>query len=160
VRDSPYRNHLSPQQWRQKTVLMSDRTRWETPRGRYDEHNSKFSLSMKPKFNRPVGEKNHFWKVVASWLWQGALPVSATTWNLYTTQPNYFAPTYSEVVNLTGFCWKQRIRRMVWKEMFVCSEWNKIVLAERNSVGSRWYYECKRMDQGQSSLEASLHKDN
>jgi hypothetical protein len=27
----------------------------------------------------------------------------AATWNLHTTQPNYFAPTYSEVVNLTGF---------------------------------------------------------
>jgi hypothetical protein len=36
------------------------RTRWETPRGRYDEQCSKFSLSMKPKFNRPVGERNHF----------------------------------------------------------------------------------------------------
>jgi hypothetical protein len=35
--------------------------------------------------------------------YQGALPVSATTWNLHTTQPNYFAPTNSEVVNLTGF---------------------------------------------------------
>jgi hypothetical protein len=60
VRDSPCRNPLSPWQWRQKIVLMSHRTRWETPRGRYDEHNSKFSLSMKPKFNRPVGERNHF----------------------------------------------------------------------------------------------------
>jgi hypothetical protein len=39
---------------------MSQRTRWDTPRGRYDEHSSKFSLSMKPKFNRPVGERNHF----------------------------------------------------------------------------------------------------
>ena len=25
---------------------------WETPRGRYDECNSKFSLTMKPRFNR------------------------------------------------------------------------------------------------------------
>jgi hypothetical protein len=41
-------------------MLMSQRTSWETPRGRYDEHNNKFSLSMKPKFNRPVGERNHF----------------------------------------------------------------------------------------------------
>jgi hypothetical protein len=40
--------------------LMSHRIYWETPRGRYDEHISKFSLSMKPKFNRPVGERNHF----------------------------------------------------------------------------------------------------
>jgi hypothetical protein len=40
--------------------VMSHRTSWETPRGRYDEHSSKFFLSMKPKFNRPVGERNHF----------------------------------------------------------------------------------------------------
>jgi hypothetical protein len=26
----------------------------------------------------------------------------AATWNLHTIQPNYFAPTYSEVVNLIG----------------------------------------------------------
>jgi hypothetical protein len=31
--------------------LMSHRTSWETPRGRYDEHSCKFSLSMKPRFN-------------------------------------------------------------------------------------------------------------
>jgi hypothetical protein len=60
VRDSPCKNPLSPWQRRHKTVLMSHRTHWETPRGRYDEHRSKFSLSMKPKFNRPVGERNHF----------------------------------------------------------------------------------------------------
>jgi hypothetical protein len=44
--------------------LMSHGTRWETPRGRYDEHNSKFSLSMKPKFNRSVGKRNHFWSLL------------------------------------------------------------------------------------------------
>jgi hypothetical protein len=26
----------------------------------------------------------------------------AAMWNRHTTQPKYFAPTYSEVVNLTG----------------------------------------------------------
>jgi hypothetical protein len=26
----------------------------------------------------------------------------AAMWNLHTTQPKYFAPTYNEVVNLTG----------------------------------------------------------
>jgi hypothetical protein len=31
-----------------------------TPRGRYDEHSGKFSLSIKPRFNRPVGERNYF----------------------------------------------------------------------------------------------------
>jgi hypothetical protein len=30
---------------------------WETLRGRCDEHNSKFSLSSKPRFNQPVGER-------------------------------------------------------------------------------------------------------
>jgi hypothetical protein len=31
-----------------------------TPRARYDERSSKFSLSYETKFNRPVGERNHF----------------------------------------------------------------------------------------------------
>jgi hypothetical protein len=32
----------------------------------------------------------------------GVALVQAATWNLHTTQPKYFAPTCSEVVNLTG----------------------------------------------------------
>jgi hypothetical protein len=35
-------------------------------------------------------------------VFDGAVSAPAATWNLHTTQPNYFAPTYSEVVNLTG----------------------------------------------------------
>jgi hypothetical protein len=31
-------------------------TQLGTPRGRYDEHNSKFSLSKKPRFIEPVGK--------------------------------------------------------------------------------------------------------
>ena len=30
-----------------------------TPRGRYDEHSRKFSLSKKPRFIEPVGVKKH-----------------------------------------------------------------------------------------------------
>jgi hypothetical protein len=32
----------------------------------------------------------------------GAVSAPAAMWNLHTTQSKYFAPTYSEVVNLTG----------------------------------------------------------
>jgi hypothetical protein len=32
----------------------------------------------------------------------GAVSAPAAMWNLHTTQPRYFAPTCSEVVNLTG----------------------------------------------------------
>jgi hypothetical protein len=32
----------------------------------------------------------------------GAVSMPAATWNLHTTQPKYSAPTYNEVVNLTG----------------------------------------------------------
>jgi hypothetical protein len=35
-------------------------------------------------------------------VFDGAVLTPAATWNLHTTQPNYFALTYSEVVNLTG----------------------------------------------------------
>jgi hypothetical protein len=52
--NNAYRNNFG------SNNLMSHRTSWENPRGRYDEHSSKFSLSMKPRFNRPVGEINHF----------------------------------------------------------------------------------------------------
>jgi hypothetical protein len=49
------------------TVVRSLDYQLGTPRGRYDEHNSKFSLSMKPRFNRPVGERTLL-KVDANWL--------------------------------------------------------------------------------------------
>jgi hypothetical protein len=84
-----------------------------TPRGRYDEHSSKSSLSMKPRFIKPVGERTNFRRLVlaglataldnlymAPYLGRSLAPVA--TWNLHTTQPKYFAPTYSEVVNLTS----------------------------------------------------------
>jgi hypothetical protein len=35
-------------------------------------------------------------------VFDGAVSAPAATWNLHTTQPRYFAPTCSEVVNLTG----------------------------------------------------------
>jgi hypothetical protein len=35
-------------------------------------------------------------------VFDGVVSAPAATWNLNTTQPKYFAPTYSEVANLTG----------------------------------------------------------
>jgi hypothetical protein len=35
-------------------------------------------------------------------VFDGAVSAPAAMWNLHTIQPKYFAPTYSEVVNLTG----------------------------------------------------------
>jgi hypothetical protein len=61
-----------------------------------------FPSVMKPKLNRPVGERNDFLRLKLSSFWQGALLAPAAMWNLHTTQPRYFAPTCSEVVNLTG----------------------------------------------------------
>jgi hypothetical protein len=39
-----------------------------TPKGRYDEHSGKSSLSMKPIFNKTSRRKNQLPKVDASWL--------------------------------------------------------------------------------------------
>jgi hypothetical protein len=41
-----------------------------TPRGRYDEHSGKFSLSMKPRFNQTSMRKKPLMKVDTSWLWR------------------------------------------------------------------------------------------
>jgi hypothetical protein len=84
-----------------------------TPRERYDEHNSKSSLSMKPRFIELVGERTIFQRLMLAGLatppdnlcmepYLGRNFAPAATWNLHTTQPKYFAPTYSAVVNLTG----------------------------------------------------------
>jgi hypothetical protein len=82
-----------------------------TPRGRYDEHSNKSSLSMKPRFIELVGERTNFQRLMlASFaiapdnLYMPPHPgrsfAPAATWNLHTTK--YFARTYNEVVNLTG----------------------------------------------------------
>jgi hypothetical protein len=68
---------------------------------------------MKPRFIEPVGERTNFRRLMlaasatapdnlymAPYLERSFTP--AATWNLHTTQPKYFASTYSEVVNLTG----------------------------------------------------------
>jgi hypothetical protein len=68
---------------------------------------------MKPRFIEPVGERTNFRRLmlaglatapnnlyVAPYLGHSFAP--AATWHLHITQPKYFAPTYSEVVNLTG----------------------------------------------------------
>jgi hypothetical protein len=88
-------------------------TQLGTPRGRYDEHSSKSSLSMKLRFIEPVGERTNFRRLMLAGLatapdnlyvapYLGCSFAPAATWNLHTTQPKYFAPTYSEVVNLTA----------------------------------------------------------
>jgi hypothetical protein len=69
---------------------------------------------MKPRFNRTSRRKKPLPKVDAYWLGDGSRQfiygalsggvalAPAATWNLHTTQSKYFAPTSSEVVNLTG----------------------------------------------------------
>ena len=61
-----------------------------TPRERCDEHNNKFP-SVETEVIEPVGGRKHL-KGVASNV------------ETCTTQTQDFAPTNSEVVNLTGYC--------------------------------------------------------
>jgi hypothetical protein len=44
----------------QKRLLAVLAAQLGTPRGRCDENSSRFPSIMKPRFNRPVGERNHF----------------------------------------------------------------------------------------------------
>jgi hypothetical protein len=68
---------------------------------------------MKPRFIEPVGERTNFRRLMLASLaiapenlymapYLGRSFTPAAMWNLHTTQPKYFAQTYSEVVNLTG----------------------------------------------------------
>jgi hypothetical protein len=87
-------------------------TQWGTPRGRYDEHNGKFPLVWNQGLIEPVGERTNFRRLMLAGLatapdnlymapYLGHCFAPAATWNLHTTQRKYFAPTSSEVVNLT-----------------------------------------------------------
>ena len=60
-------------------------------------------------------------------LWQGALPVLVATWRHAQHNHITLTPTYDEVVNLTVFCGKQRIKRIEWKEVKVCRKKHKEV---------------------------------
>jgi hypothetical protein len=88
-------------------------TQLGTPRGRYDEHSSKFPSVMKPRFIKPIEERTNFRRLMLTGLatapsnlymvpYLGRSFAPAIMWNLHTTQPKYFTPTSSEVVNLTG----------------------------------------------------------
>jgi hypothetical protein len=68
---------------------------------------------MKPMFIKPVGERTNFRRLMLTALatapdnlyvvpYLGRSFAPAAMCNLHTTQPKYFAPTSSEVVNLTG----------------------------------------------------------
>jgi hypothetical protein len=65
---------------------------------------------MKPRFIEPVGERTNFRRLMLAGLaiapdnlyiapYLGRSFAPAAMWNLHTTQPKYFAPTYGEVVD-------------------------------------------------------------
>jgi hypothetical protein len=83
----------------------------ETPREGYDEHNSKYSLSVKPRFIEPVGERTNFRRLMlASFVTaldnlymaphSGRSLAPIATRNQHTTQPSTLSQL--TVVNLTG----------------------------------------------------------
>jgi hypothetical protein len=96
----------------------------EIPREGYDEHSSKSSVSMRPRFIEPVGERTNFRRLMlASFtttpnnvcmvpcLERSFAP--AATWNLHTTQPS----TLSQLtvrLSMSSVCSKQRIKRIEW----------------------------------------------
>jgi hypothetical protein len=72
-----------------------------TPRGSYDEHSNKSSLSMRPRFIESVGKRTNFQRLMlvrlasaldnlymAPYLGRSFAP--AAIWNLHTIQPKYF----------------------------------------------------------------------
>jgi hypothetical protein len=92
-----------------------------TPRERYDEHNSKFSLNKKPRFNRSVGERNHFWRLMLTGFWQGHYRHQKQRGTC--TQHNQDTlPQLAVRLSILLVCWKQRIKRIMWKRIFACSK--------------------------------------
>jgi hypothetical protein len=60
------------------------RTSWEPQEEGVMSTIISFPFVIKPKFNRPLGERNHFRRLLLTGFWQGALPAPAAMWNLHT----------------------------------------------------------------------------
>jgi hypothetical protein len=95
-----------------------------TPRGRYDEHSSKSSHSMKPRFIQLVGERTNFRRLMLAGLvsapdnlymapYLGRSFAPAATWNLHTTQPSTLLQLTVRLP-ISSVCCKQRIKRIMW----------------------------------------------
>jgi hypothetical protein len=111
---SPWPSHML-QHWMNLTEWAWWRvsnTPLGTPRGRYDEHNSKSSLSCETKVYRTSRRKPNFRRLMlASYATAPNNLYGASSRALLCTSNNVepahnttknFAPTYDEVVNLTG----------------------------------------------------------
>jgi hypothetical protein len=99
-------------------------TQLGTPRGRYDEHISKFPSVVKPRLNRTSRRKPNFrrWCTLASrHFGQGRLInclsacsfSPAATWNLHTTQPRTLHQ-HTMRLSISPVCYNERIERIEW----------------------------------------------
>ena len=97
---------ITSQQQHKKICLLTVTThvRWETPRGRYDAVQQQVFPQKETKVIGPVGaaallhttKVNH--KVV------GGAVNRSPTWNLHTTQSNYFAPNETGRLSIFPAC--------------------------------------------------------
>jgi hypothetical protein len=96
----------------------------ETPREGYDEHNSKSSISVKPRFIEPVGERTNFRRLMLANfmtaldnLYMAPRPgrsfARAAMWNLHTTQPSTLFQLIVRL-SISPVCCKQRIKHIEW----------------------------------------------
>jgi hypothetical protein len=100
-----------------------DYTPLGTPRGRYDEHNSKSSLSCETKVYQTSRRKPNFrrWCLLASrqlrTIYKAPCPglcfAPVAIWNLHTTQPRTL-PQLTMRLSISPVCCKQRIKRIEW----------------------------------------------
>jgi hypothetical protein len=105
-----------------------------TPRGRYDEHSSKSSLSCETKVDRTSRIKPNFrrWCLIASWhsgqghkinYLSACLPLAAT-WNLHNTTKN-FAPNLQWGCQSHRLAVNKRLSVSSGKRIIVCKKVNR-----------------------------------
>jgi hypothetical protein len=96
----------------------------ETPREGYDEHINKSSLSTRPRFIEPVGERTNFQRLMlASFATAldnicmapcpGRSFAPAATWNLHTTQSSILSQLTVRL-SISPVRYEQRIKHIEW----------------------------------------------
>jgi hypothetical protein len=94
---------------------------WETSRGRYDEHINEFSLRKKSRFYPPIGERNHFWRLLMADFGRAHYRCQQQRGTCRQHNQTIF-PQLTARLSISLVLLKKRINRIVCKEMFVCNE--------------------------------------
>ena len=114
---------------------------------------ARFSLRKKPRFDQTSRRKKSLLKVKVADVGRVHYRCQQRTWNLHSTQPSYFAPQNSQVVNLTGLAENKGLD-------VLCGKWCLFAMNKREQWFAVGSLSILRIDRGPRFTSAVSPKNN